>query len=103
MNSSKFPVTVGQASVIWARLFLLIFVSMLLKDSVGALILKYTTPLDPNFIFSVILEKSFKNDVSIKNTSESRKQDTEVWLHYCELQVKPLSHQADFSTLIKTR
>lgn len=42
----------------------MIFVFLLLKDSV--LLLKCATPLDPNFIFSVILDKSFKNDMSIK-------------------------------------
>jgi len=39
---------------------------MLLKDSVGVLILKYATPLDPNFMLYVILDKSFKNDTNIK-------------------------------------
>lgn len=76
---------------------------MLLKYSVSVLILKYATPLDPRFILSVTLEESFKNDMNIKNTLESRKQETKVWLHYCELKVKSLSHQADFSTRITNK
>lgn len=36
------------------------FVFMLLKDSVGVLMLKYTIPLDPSFMLARILDKSFK-------------------------------------------
>lgn len=48
---------------------------MLLKDSVGVLILKYATPLDPNFMLYVILDKSFKNDTNIKKKKCFGKQE----------------------------